>query len=722
MSAPRVARALLAGLVLLIGRLEPCDAQVRLDRPPDRTTPVLFRADRVQHDRELGVIVATGNVEINQGDRTLLADSVTYNQRADRVTASGNVSMLEPSGEVLFAEYVELSGDLKNGTMSAIRIRMIDDALIAAASGTRTDGVRTELRKVVYSPCQLCEEDPERAPMWQLKAYRVVHDQTAHDIEYEDAFLEFLGVPVAYTPYLSHPDPTVKRRSGILPPVYGSNSELGLLIRTPYYQVISPHEDVTIIPTFTGNEGMVFGGEYRNRFVGGLFEGEGSVTRASAPAGDADVRGHLDAKLRYDIDDTWRTGLLPSFASDDTYLRRYGYNSPETLTSRAFVEGFRGRNFAAANAYYFQGLRADDTSGQSPIIHPLADYNFVGEPGWAGSRWSFDANILALTRTEGTDTRRISFKTGWELPYTSSIGEVYRVHAGLQTDGYWVSEAAVANQPGATQDGTTGRAFPQFGVDWRYPFVRSGESSSQFIEPVLGFVVAPNVGQDDLIPNEDSRDFELDDTNIFALSRFTGLDRVEGGQRAYYGLNVGHYGAGAQSASAFLGQSIRRRRDSTFGSGSGLDDTLSDIVGRVRISPASFLNLLYRFRVDKDGLEPRRNEVTGFIGPRALQLTTTYTFIDRNTESQFDAREQISTSLQARFSEGWSALASTVRDIEQDRTLNYRFRATYADDCIGFQAEFLRTFTEDRDVKPSDTVLFRVVLRTLGAVETRSDQ
>jgi len=722
LSLAKLGRALATGAALSAAWFGSSEAQIRFDPTVDRSAPALFRADSVQHDRENGVILATGNVEITQGERTLLADSVSYNQRADRVTASGNVSILEPGGEVVFTEYAELSGDLKEGAMNAIRIRMTDDTLFAAASASRTGGVRTEMRKVVYSPCQLCEDDPDRAPIWQLKAYHVVHDQIAHDVEYEDAFLEFFGVPVAYTPYLSHPDPTVKRRSGFLTPTYGINTELGPIVRIPYYYVISPREDFTLSPMMTGNEGPVFAGEYRNRFVGGAFQGQGSVTYGSTPQGDAGVRGHLDAKLKYDFDDTWRAGLLPSFASDDTYLRRYEFNSPETLTSRGFIEGFRGRNYAAANAYYFQGLRSDADSGQSPIVHPLVDYNYVGEPGWAGGRWTFDANFLALTRTQGTDTRRASLKTGWELPYTSSIGEVYRVHAGLQTDGYWVNDVSAPNQAGASESGTTGRAFPQVGVDWRYPFVRNGETSSQIIEPVLGFVVAPNVGENDLIANEDSIDFELDDTNIFGLSRFAGLDRVEGGQRAYYGLNASYYGATSGSGSMFLGQSIRRRRDSTFAQGSGLDDNLSDIVGRVRLSPTNYLNLLYRFRVDKDGLVPRRNEITGVVGPNSLQVGATYTFIERNTASDFDSREQISIGLNSRLTERWSAQATSVRDIEQDRTLNYGFRATYADDCIGFQTSYLRTFTEDRDVKPSNTILFRVVLRTLGAVESRSDQ
>jgi LPS-assembly protein len=722
LKAVALGRVLAACLALLIGWHEQAAGQTPVERGIDRTAPVLFRADSVQHDRDLGTVVATGNVEITQSERTLLADSVTYNQRTDRMSAAGNVSLLEPTGEVVFADFMELSGDLKDGVAEAIRIRMVDDALFAAASGTRTGGTRTEMHKAVYSPCALCEDKPDRAPVWQVKAYRVVHDQNTKNIEYQDAFLELFGVPVVYTPYLSHPDPTVERRSGFLMPAYGSSSELGPFVRVPYYHSFSPTEDLTFSPTLTWNEGPVLAGEYRNRFNSGLFGGRGSITYASKDDNEKGLRGHLDANLRYDINDTWRAGFLPSIASDDTYLRRYGLSSLETLTSRVFAEGFRGRNYAAANAYYFQGLRAGDDPGATPIIFPLLDYNFVGQPGWAGSRLSVDANLMGLTRTDGTDSRRLSFKPGWELPFTTSNGQLLRVHASVQADGYLVDQVADPTAPGVAQSGATGRVFPQAGADWRYPFVRSGETASQIVEPIVGFVVAPNGGNPDLIPNEDSLDFELDDTNIFKPSRFAGLDRVEGGQRVYYGVNAGVYERGGASATMFLGQSLRSREDATFPEGSGLRDELSDIVGRVRLAPARYLNLLYRFRLDKDGLEPRRNEVTTTIGPRALRLGATYTFIDHADDSEFPDREEVSVSLASQLTQRWLAAVGTRRDLaENGGTLNHSARIAYADDCFGIQADYVRTFTQDRDVRPSETILFRVILKTLGAIHTRME-
>lgn len=695
-------------------------AQIGTSSEPGRDLPATFKADNVRHDRELGIVIATGNVEVVHGDRILLADALTYNQRTDTLTASGNVSLSDDSGSVMFAEYAELSGDLKDGIVKSIRIRLSDDSRFAAVGGRRIGGTRTEMRKAVYTPCLACKEHPERPPIWQIKAFEVVHDRDRKEIEYTDAFLEFFGVPVAYLPYLSHPDPTVKRKTGFLVPSYGGDSQLGAILRVPYFFNFAPTRDATLTPIITSDEGLVLSGEYRHRFVGGLFQGEGSATYASRDDETKGFRGHFDGRLSGDFDDTWRGGLKVDIVTDDTYLRRYDLGSDDTLTSRAYVEGFRARSYAAANAYFFRGLRVDDDPGETPIIHPMLDFNYVGEPGSWGANWSLDANLLALTRTEGIDTRRISLMTGWNLPHVSRIGEIYTLSASLRTDAYWVSDVPDAEDATRTTSSLTGRIFPQLGLDWRFPFVRDQGRFTQLIEPIAGIIVAPNGGNPDKIPNEDSLDFELDDTNIFRPNRFTGLDRVEGGQRVYYGLKGAIHGPGAGFLSAFIGQSYRVRRDTTFAEGSGLDENFSHLIGRARISPSRFVDVLYRFRVDNENLSPKRNEVSARIGPPALNLSTTYLFIEQQGLSDdFPDRQEVTALLSSKITPFWKVAAATRRNLEPGGgSLNHRFSLDYEDDCLAFSASFTRTFTEDRDVRPTDTLFFQVRLKTLGSLGT----
>jgi LPS-assembly protein len=230
---------------------------------PNDAGAMLFSADELQNDEDLGLVVARGHVEISQGQRTLLADTVTYNQRTDTVTAAGHVSLLEPTGEILFAEFIELTNRFQDGFLQDIRALLSDRSRLAANTGRRTGGNRLELRRGVYSPCDLCREDPTRPPIWQLRAEQIVRDETQHTVEYRDATLEVGGIPILYTPYLSHPDPTVKRQSGFMAPSFGNSTNLGMHATIPYFWAIGPDRDATFAPIFTTAAGAVAAGQYR---------------------------------------------------------------------------------------------------------------------------------------------------------------------------------------------------------------------------------------------------------------------------------------------------------------------------------------------------------------------------------------------------------------------------------------------------------------------------
>lgn len=683
----------------------------------DRAQPVLLDADEVSHDETLGIVTASGNVELSQGKRILRASSVSYNQRANTVSASGNVILLEPTGEVLFAEYAELTDDMREGFLRGLRMLLQDDSRIAAINARRRGGVETQLNKAVYSPCLDCV-DAEGNPFWQVRAQSVTHNTETREIVYRNARLEMLGIPVAYTPYLSHPDPTVKRKSGFLAPTFGSSGTLGTAIRTPYFWAIDESRDLTIDPILSTDVFMVMTGEYRQAFSTGELRTRASATRDDAQTGENRFRGHVDSETRFDIDDTWRWGSDVQATSDDTYLARYGFPYTNTLTSQVFAEGFSRRSYARAEAQYYQGLRDEDAQDSIPIVAPNLDYSFVGEPNSFGAFLTMDANLLALTRTgsKTTDSRRLSVVTGWKLPHIGSFGDVTTINATLQTDLYQVSNVP---DPASskTLSGFTGRIFPKLSVNWRYPWVRMSGSSSVIVEPIATFVAAPNGSNRDRIPNEDSLAFEFDESNLFQRSRFSGRDRVDGGTWVAYGLRVGAFGFGGGSATALFGQSYRIRDDDLYPANLGLNDNFSDFVGRVIVSPNDYVDLLYKTRIDKDTIKSRRTELGATVGPRAFRAGIDYIFFDATEE--FPDREEILLRASSDITDRWTLAANTRHDLaENGGTLSYGASLTYHCDCMTFELNYERTFTRDRDVQPEERIFVRLNLKSLGEVQT----
>ncbi len=719
---------LVAALALLV-LLTAAQAQESAPEIPEelREKPVFFSSDEVIYDEELGVVTATGNVEITQDGRTLLADTVSYNQRSGVVSAAGNVSLIEEDGTVFFAEYVELSDDLRDGFIRDVGVLMTDKSRIAAASGTRKDGKVTTFNKAVFSACELCREDPTRPPLWQLKADEVVHDQEAQTISYYNARMEFFGIPVAYTPYFRHPDPTVERQSGFLAPTFGSSDNLGLTLQTPYYWNISPDRDATFEPIFTTKQSVVLAGQYRELFPNGRFEFDGSATIADRERnGQTDsnqFRGHVDSYGRFEINEDWRWGFDAARASDDTYLRLYNFSDDSWLTSDLFAEFLSGRNYGSVNGMMFQGLREDIDNEELPIIVPLMTFNYLSEPDSFGGRTSVDANLGVLTRREGRDTRRLSLVTGWEMPFFGPIGDVYRLKARLETDGYWVNDfdpdSDEVNPPGPTESDFVGRILPQVALQWRYPLVRPASWGDQIVEPIVQLVAATDTGNNDEIPNEDSQDFEFSDTNLFSLNRFPGVDQVDPGSRVDYGLKWTLTGSTIGQVDAFLGQSYRFTTDDAFGKGSGLEDNLSDVVGRIRLTPQEDIDISYRFRYDKDNFNSERQELDLSIGPPALNLDLSYIFLaDDSTTQEFDTREELVFAVGAQLNENWSLFGGHRRDLQDNEALSTAIGLTYQDECFFISAEGKRTFYDDREIEPEDSIMVKVVFKHLGQISS----
>ena len=305
---------------------------------------VSINAKSISLDTNTGIVTAKDKVEINSGLYTILANHVIYNPEDDKVIAYGDIIILEPNGDVIFADEIELTDQLKNGFISGIRVLLSDKSRLAGSHAIRKDGNKTELINAIFTSCNSCAGDTN-PPIWQIKASRVIHNHQAKRIDYKDARLEFFGIPILYTPFFSHPDPSVVRQSGLLAPSYSTSSHLGFQIEVPYYFNLAPHRDVIIAPIFTSREGIVLTGNYRERTSNGNFTLEQSITYpkkrvGSIRTGGNDLRGHARATGKFTINPLWRWGFEASRSTDDTYLRRYGFSNEKTLVTNTYLEGF----------------------------------------------------------------------------------------------------------------------------------------------------------------------------------------------------------------------------------------------------------------------------------------------------------------------------------------------------------------------------------------------
>lgn len=692
---------------------------------PANAPNILFSAEEIGFHKDLGVITAKGNVEIVHDERVLIADTVSYNQTKNIVSASGNVQIIEENGDVLFMEYLEISSDLKNGIAKELILSMADNSYIRAQNAALEGGRFTTVKDGTYSPCAKCAKDPERALAWRIKADEIKHDKVQRRIEYSDVFLEVYDVPVLYLPYFSHPDPSRKRETGLLTPSYGSRGNLGAYVTQPVFVDLSPSHDLTLEPTWYFDESQPhLQGEYRQFTTNGEMRLAGSLTYANGGVGATsaeteEFRGHIDSEGLFDINETWRWGFDLNHSTDETYIRRYGMKNKADnghLQSTFYAEGFRQRNYMNASLSTYQEQRdlATEDLQDGKVEY---QFNHVSQPQKTGAYWSLDGGFYGINRKNSTRTSRLAADTSWTLPYTSDGGDIYRLEASMAMMGYYSSNLHAVGLL-SEYSGAQGRAVPSLSLAWRKPLTHSRLSgkANEIFEPIVNVQLAPNVGNNYKIPNEDSQDFEFDDTNLFKKNRFTGLDKYDGGQRVDYGFNWGVYGKEGGYSQMFVGQSYRLRDDHTYDRFSGLEDNISDIVGRVKVSPSDFLSVLYRYRLDKDDLSLNRSETSLSIGPLSSRFSLSHLFIEgTGDDSEYTTREEISGVLTNQISKNWySSLDARYRMSAPEGNVTYGGRVGYQDECVTVYADVRRNFFEDRDISASNSFMVRVELKNLG--------
>ena len=730
----------------------------------DRNAPVLFQADEVEYDEQLSLTVAKGHVEISQGGEVLLADTVSYNQRTGTITASGNVSLVQPTGEVAFSDFIELRDSMNTAFAQNVRMLLADRSRLAANAARRLGGNRTELTRGVYSPCDLCKEDPSAPPAWQLKAREISHDRALKLLEFRDATLELDGWPVFYTPYISAPDPSVKRASGFLTPSIGSSSSNGFHFSLPYYWAIDVDKDLTLAPRFTAKGGQLLAAEYRQRFGNGALDAIGSINYSDAQSTTDTTatdrwRGHINSTGVWDLNETYRTGLDLQRVSDQTYLLRYGFPVPllNAMISRAYLQGFEPRAMTDVAAYAFQPLVPGLSSSTQPIVLPVVNRNWISEPDRLGGRWFLNGNVLNIVRDTGTQTRRASLGSRWERIFRDGIGGQYAFSASVRGDTYSVNNLSLISNPdlpsayfpinGAPPaepiDSTfvTARAFPQLGLTWSYPLAHRGPERTAIVEPIVGAYVAPAGGNQRRIPNEDSLGFEFQDADLFKPDRLAGYDILDTGQRVDYGLRLGLYDKTGGDYRLLIGQSYRAQQNAFLPPASGAADRLSDVVGRVVASPTSYLDLIYRFRLDKSNLRPLTQEMGVSTGPQNLRLGVNFILAPPqqlndvlanpiNSETTiYGKREQVSYNVRTQLTRYWALtgsqtinltnsvnIISGVAQPQSTGSLYTTVAAIYQDECMAFIGSVSQSGIRNGDVKPGVSVMFNVVFKNLGEI------
>jgi LPS-assembly protein len=613
-------------------------APIRVAPPavaPGEKPPMLLQAAQINYDYSNKRVSAVGNVQLYHTGSTVEADRVIYDETTKRLYAEGNVRLTEADGRITYADTMDLSDDFRDGFVDSLRLDTPDKTRMAAARADRSSGTFTVFYSAVYTACEPCKDDPKKAPLWQIKGARMIHDTDEKMIYFEDARLEFFGKPVAYFPYFSAPDPTVKRKSGFLMPNFTSSTTNGFGVEIPYYWALAPDYDLTLSPRLMTQQGVLMRGEFRQRLVDGAYsiratgiyqlDKDAYLRSDGTPTpGYSNFRGSIETTGAFALTNRWTWGWDGILPTDSTFFQNYGLPTYQRGTSllvngltegvsQVYLTGRGDRSYFDMRAIYYYGFSESDTQSQIPVIHPVIDYDYVfGQPIFGGelsyktnftslSRGNADFNPVSATAvTNGTCAfntadpsalnsnncllrgipgtyNRASGEAQWKRTFTDPYGQMWTPFVKVRAD---LAQASIDNQPGVSNfitpgDHTEFRAMPTVGLEYHYPFISVHSWGTQTIEPIAQLIARPNETGIGKLPNEDSQSLIFDDSNLFKIDKFAGWDRVEGGGRANVGVQyVAQFNRGGSITGVF-GQSYQLFGANSFSTGDNTNTGLN---------------------------------------------------------------------------------------------------------------------------------------------------
>ena len=683
---------LISGGAMLLATGTPAAAQgFTYNTPHSRPVPppppassngqMLVQAAEVDYNYNDSQVSAVGNVQIFYNGTSLQADKVTYDQKTKRLHAEGNIRLTDVDGKITYANVLDLSDDYRDGFVDSLRVDTADQTRMAATRADRTKGNYTVFQNGVYTACAACKDNPKKPPLWQVKGARIIHDQTDKTLYFEDAKLEFFGVPIAYLPYFSTPDPTVKRKTGFLMPGFSNTTETGYGVSIPFYWAIAPDMDATFAPRFTTRQGVLMQAEFQQRLIDGAYRIRAYGIHQEDPGafgsgvGNRDLRGGIETKGQFAINDRWSWGWDGVALSDYAFLTDYRLSQyrdpmaaflslPTEAISQLYLTGVGNRSYFDARAIYYLSLSGNQS--QVPIVAPVIDYSNVFNRPILGGEVSYKTNFTSLTRDVAafdsltnpmgprlTDIAscmsattvlqtadpaaklrdacllrgmpgtysRLTAEAQWRRSYTDPIGQIWTPFASIRADAI---NASIVNQPGVSNFLPTGnindvRWMPTVGFEYRYPFINVQPWGTTIIEPIAQVIARPNEQYAGRLPNEDAQSMIFDTSNLFSVDKFSGYDRVEGGGRANVGIQATTQFDHGGTVKAMFGQSYHLFGMNSFAVAdatntavdSGLQKPVSDYVASIAYAPNSTYSFSSRARFDEATGAVQRLEVEG---------------------------------------------------------------------------------------------------------------
>jgi LPS-assembly protein len=647
-------------------------------------------ADEVSVDKIGEKIIATGDaVAINEDNVKIKSNQLTYDKSKNFLEAKGNVILIDQSDNGFFLDELNASDNFNIISGKAVKARLHDESRIVGSKFEKKDAISI-VENAEYTPCTEENYLIKNCPGWKLKSKKIYHDTENRTIHYDHAQLQLFNIPVFYLPYFSHPDPSVKKRSGFLMPTIQTDNQLGETFSIPIFLNLSSNRDITFTPNIQTAGNNFYNFNYRH--LNDLFDLE-----INSSIDDNDDNTGTSNHLFFESKIINPYGNLNTYlktTNNDTYMRKNKINNLTVLKSGVEFDREVNDTFFSIETIGYKHLTTEGQQWEYLYPNIIYDINNIDNNIYSGNvslnnklsfRKNLNENYVSLA----------SSQINWSnQKINKNFGLIFNNEANLRVTSISIDEKS-------RSDTSNIRIYPQYSLKISYPLLKSSSLFNQTLTPIIMPIVAPY--------NNYTEAQTVTNSNLFSTNRATSISEWESGPRINYGIEWFINSVKGTDIRTVIGQNYRFNKLS--------DDTASEISdyfinSNININSENYLDS--SLIIDRDDLKIRSLNANTFNRFGDLIFALNYDY----TSGKYSApAEQVAIGGKYELENNLFIKFTGTKNLDTNKNIGYQYGILYENDCLGIDFNYYRDLTKDRDIEESDGFSFTVVLKPFGSTK-----
>ena len=633
-------------------------------------------------------VIAVGDaIAVNKNNVKIQSDKLIYDKNLNFLEANGNVIINDQMNNTFFLDELKSYENLSIISGKMVKARLHDDSRVVGSSFDKKDKIST-LENAEYTPCAKENYLIKNCPGWKLKSEKIYHDSENKTIHYDHAQIQLFNIPVFYLPYFSHPDPSVKKRSGFLMPTIQTDNQRGETFSIPIFLNLSSNRDFTFTPNIQTTSNNFYNLDYRH--LNSLFD-----LKINSSIDDNDDNTGTSNHLFIESTIFNSYGKLNTYlktSNNDTYMRKNKINNLTVLKSGLEFDRKAKDTFFSIETFGFKHLTTENQ--QWEYLYPNIVYDI----------YNIDNNIF-----EGNVSlnNKLSFRKNLNENYVSlassqlnwSNQKINKNSGFIFDNEVNMRVASISIDEKSRSDTRNIRFYPQLSSKISYPLLKSSSLFNQTITPIIMPIIAPynNYTDAQIVTN----------SNLFSTNRATSINQWESGPRINYGIEWFINSAKGTDIRTVIGQNYRFNKLS--------NDTASEISdyfinSNININIDNYLD--GSLIIDRDDLKIRSFNANSSnrFGDLIFAINYDYTSGKYSTSA-----EQVAVGGKYEFQNNLFLKFTGAKNLDTNKNIGYQYGILYENDCLGIDFNYYRDLTKDRDIQESDGLSFTVVLKPFGS-------